>query len=311
MKENSDMENSLLCHDRVVSLSRCAEKNDNDILLNASYRKDSSEAACLNMMRCLSTTLSPESVLVQFELEMKKHFPVCGVSFRNSKYVLTNQKAVPGIFSMEIELVADEHIYGCLMLEFEWVLSPVKKRLANQLTQMLAFPLKNAFAFQDMKQLALTDSLTGLPNRNSFESAFQQLMTRYQSKSMGKRFSLLILDLDDFKRINDKHGHQTGDLVLSCFADVLRSCCNKAAEAFRFGGDEFTVLLYGEGVDQPRFLASRIRLAVANNSSLAEYGICCSIGYSCYQSGDTLYSLFERADNALLKIREDRQQNLD
>ncbi|MBB1486373.1 GGDEF domain-containing protein [Oceanospirillum sediminis] len=306
MKENSDMENSLLCHDRVVSLSRCADKNDADLLPNTGYRKESSEAACLNMMRCLSTTLSPESVLVQFELEMKRHFPICNVSFRNSKHILTNQRGVPGIFSMEIELIDDEHIYGCLMLEFEWVLSPVKKRLVNQLTQMLTFPLKNAVAFQEMKQLALTDSLTGLPNRNSFENAFQQLMARYQSKGIGKRFSLLILDLDDFKRINDKHGHQTGDLVLSCFADVLRSCCNKTAEAFRFGGDEFTVLVHAEGEDLPHLLSSRIRLAVANNSSLVQYGINCSIGYSSYQPGDSLYSLFERADNALLQIREGR-----
>lgn len=112
-------------------------------------------------------------------------------------------------------------------------------------------------------------------------------------------FSLLILDLDSFKAVNDTFGHQTGDLVLREFSRVLSDYTRERDQVFRYGGDEFTIILNGAKNASVLKIAARIQKAIVNNRLLSKFNISCSIGSAHYQTDDDLSSLCERADQAL------------
>lgn len=266
------------------------------------FREDSSDAICLGLLQALGSSLVPESVLTLFSQNVQQYLPVCGVMFRNNTTVLMGDNFSPGVQRISVDLMAGEHLTGRLTLELSESVTLIQKRLLNQVCQMVAFPMKNALEHQTVQQMALMDSLTGLSNRNAFEIELQSAMNEcYLNRDV---FSILILDIDDFQLINTNQGHQVGDLVLSCFAELLRSCCQDKAQAFRFSGDKFTVLVRGNDPHFPGYLASRVRQAVASHRSLAEYHVSCRTGYTCYERGDSLYSLFERAERTLLSARD-------
>jgi diguanylate cyclase (GGDEF)-like protein len=118
-----------------------------------------------------------------------------------------------------------------------------------------------------VRQLAFHDPLTRLPNRRLLNDRLGQTMA--SSKRRGRHCALMFLDLDDFKLLNDTHGHVVGDLLLMEAADRLKSCVRGIDTVARFGGDEFVVMLgdldadRGEADSQARSVAEKIRIALA------------------------------------------------
>ena len=110
-----------------------------------------------------------------------------------------------------------------------------------------------------LEKLALTDPLTGLANRRAFQEALEAEVARVGRH--GRPASLLFLDLDHFKAVNDSHGHAVGDEVLAGFSRVLRRGCRKGDLAARFGGEEFSILLPTTGRFPASLVAERIRKA--------------------------------------------------
>lgn len=150
------------------------------------------------------------------------------------------------------------------------------------------------------RQLAITDGLTGLYNSRHF---YQQLSreceraTRYQHP-----LALLLIDADHFKVFNDAHGHLAGDKALQALADSIRCCLRTSDSAYRYGGEEFTVLLPETSPDAAASLAERLRADVAAMnlhpaSGIVEH-ISVSIGVAEYASGETPANFVRRADNA-------------
>jgi diguanylate cyclase len=114
---------------------------------------------------------------------------------------------------------------------------------------------------KELEASANTDTLTGLLVRRAFLLRFTQEMDR--SRRTGKPLAVAILDLDHFKRVNDTYGHPVGDLVLKCFAEVLRRQLRSIDIAGRWGGEEFVVLLPDTPIDQATLVLDRIRCAIA------------------------------------------------
>lgn len=137
-----------------------------------------------------------------------------------------------------------------------------------------------------LRQLAATDSLTGLPNRRAFDQAFAR-ETAYAQRT-GRAMALLLLDLDGFKRLNDTLGHSAGDTALRTVADILRGCVrasdlvgfltNKDDEVSRVGGDEFAVILRDCSENGAGVVAERIHAALADNIANFPLPISASIG---------------------------------
>lgn len=137
---------------------------------------------------------------------------------------------------------------------------------------------------------AVRDGLTGLINRRMWESLVQQELSRAERRK--QPFSILLMDLDGFKAINDEHGHLYGDRLLKRVAGVLEKVLRDADAPCRWGGDEFTVLLTDCGADRVRVAADRIRAELDD-------GLAVSIGTATWHEGASLNDLFQRADENL------------
>ena len=109
----------------------------------------------------------------------------------------------------------------------------------------------------------------------------------------------MVLDLDNFKQANDRYGHQLGDQILVRFAQLLLDCIRGTDQAFRFGGDEFAIILDEQAKDCARFVAERLQQAVLGSEIAQKYSVGVSIGYAVFDKADSTTSLFARADKAL------------
>jgi diguanylate cyclase (GGDEF)-like protein len=154
--------------------------------------------------------------------------------------------------------------------------------------------------------LASIDDLTGVMNRRVFDVEFKRDFAN--TDRFGNELSLIMMDIDNYKAINDTYGHFVGDLVLKKFTKEVSSLLRKGDLFSRWGGDEFSVLLPQTSVENALRVAEKIRLAVKNmdiktdNDSVS---FTVSFGVSGYLSGDTdITEMVERADNALYEAKE-------
>jgi diguanylate cyclase (GGDEF)-like protein len=163
-------------------------------------------------------------------------------------------------------------------------------------------PFKNALEHHKIKQFAMKDFLTSLGNRASFDDTMIRLAN--QSQRRHQPFGLLVLDMDNFKQVNDIHGHQEGDKVLMACADTILHCLRESDFAFRFGGDEFCCLLPEADTQTNNLIAERIRSAIESQPLLQQHKISCSIGSATYQEDDSQIGIFSRADEALYAAKQ-------
>ncbi|MCC2618216.1 GGDEF domain-containing protein [Aestuariibacter halophilus] len=163
---------------------------------------------------------------------------------------------------------------------------------ANQEIQQLRAKLAES------EQAALYDALTGLCNRRYFDSEID-------SKQGVTPLSIILLDLDHFKQINDNHGHLMGDLVLKAVAKKLQDVCRDTAQVFRYGGEEFAVLMPGSALPTARQLAETMRRSVEKlvvkdrRSGNVLDGITASVGVAERRSKESVEQCIDRADGYL------------
>lgn len=159
---------------------------------------------------------------------------------------------------------------------------------------------------EKLAELALSDPLTGIANRRHFMTQAENELTRCRRYS--QPLSLLMFDLDHFKAINDRHGHQTGDLVLQKVAGICRSGLREVDLLARLGGEEFAILLPQTGGRDARRLADRLRQAIANSPLLCDQGpalsFSVSVGVATLKNDDEkLDALLLRADQRLYQAK--------
>lgn len=149
----------------------------------------------------------------------------------------------------------------------------------------------------EVRMQALTDGLTGLPNRRALDEALADALAQPQA------FSVLMIDLDFFKAINDRFGHHIGDEVLAGFAKQLRAGLRAQDQAFRYGGEEFIALLPATDAPAALALAERLRRQVATPGDAGRPAISASFGVTMWRAGDDADSIFQRADRALYQAK--------
>lgn len=152
------------------------------------------------------------------------------------------------------------------------------------------------------QKLANHDSLTGLPNRRQVEHALNTAAT--QSSRSGVPCAVLMIDIDHFKRLNDKFGHPTGDEVLRHIAARLRGELRAGNTLGRWGGEEFVVVAPHTELHEAQRLGERLRHAVRSEPAAGEHMVTVSIGITVYRPGDTPETLVARADRALYRAKQ-------
>ena len=172
--------------------------------------------------------------------------------------------------------------------------------------------LISAFDLTERKQveaqgqlLTITDALTGLGNYRRLLDTVRAEIER--SERTRRPFSVLLLDLDGLKKINDGHGHLVGSRALCRLGDVLRVFCRSIDTAVRYGGDEFAVILPETSGATAALVASRIRERVATDSE--QPTLSASIGVAVYpQDGETIEALLQAADRELYGMKSGRAE---
>lgn len=173
--------------------------------------------------------------------------------------------------------------------------------------------LVSAFDITDLKEaeeqlqlLVVTDPLTGLGNYRRLVEALDAEVKR--SERTGRPFAVLLIDLDQLKRINDLYGHLVGSQALCRFADVLRIHCRAIDTATRYGGDEFAVILPETTASEARLAALRIHDRLAADSQQPAFSV--SIGVAVYpQSGTTMEALLRTADGDLYGMKSQQEKH--
>ncbi len=176
---------------------------------------------------------------------------------------------------------------------------------ASSLASHAAIALENARLHRIVERQALVDGLTGIANRRQCEDALTAEIAR--SERLGSTLTLVLADLDDFKAVNDVHGHAVGDDVLRKFARVLRSTVRDSDLAGRWGGEEFLLLLPGADAAGGAQLADRVRAAFSERSfpgrDKENVRVTCSFGVAQHRPGDDERELFSAADRALYRAK--------
>jgi diguanylate cyclase (GGDEF)-like protein len=179
------------------------------------------------------------------------------------------------------------------------------RELALWLGSQAAVALENVRLHRLVERQASTDGLTELANRRHFEEALANEISR--AERFGGPLALILADLDDFKQVNDRYGHQAGDDVLREFAAVLKETVRDIDLAARYGGEEFAVLLPQTELDGAERLAERLREAMAERRvSLvpgAAFSVTASFGVASFPDAPTPAALFAAADEALYRAK--------
>lgn len=154
----------------------------------------------------------------------------------------------------------------------------------------------------EMALLAITDPLTGIANRRGLNIRLQEELAR--AERYRDTFSILLLDLDHFKDVNDSYGHDLGDAALRDFAQLIAEECREPDLAGRWGGEEFMMILPQVDLAAAYDVASRVRERVEQADLAGIDGLTISVGVATLEKGDTPEDLFVRADRALYRAKE-------
>jgi diguanylate cyclase (GGDEF)-like protein len=208
-----------------------------------------------------------------------------------------------GSDTLELPLNVGGANLGTLVLT--GTLDAEQRRTASSLAAHAAIALENARLHRLVERQALVDGLTGLANRRACEDALSHEIAR--AGRLGTPLSVVVADLDDFKAVNDAHGHAAGDDVLREFASVLRRTLRESDVAGRWGGEEFVILLPGTEAEGGVQLAERVRAALAERSFAGRDGahlqVTCSFGVAQHKPGLGERELFAQADRALYQAK--------
>ncbi|MFQ5818150.1 MAG: diguanylate cyclase [Terriglobia bacterium] len=166
------------------------------------------------------------------------------------------------------------------------------------LADQLASALHNAFVFQKAQEQAITDGLTGVKTHRFFMEALHAEWRR--ATRVGRQFSLVLLDLDKFKFINDYYGHLEGDTTLERTGRVLEQNCRRSDVVARYGGDEFVVLMPETNAEQAHTLAEKLRAWLANDPLLHDRKVTASLGLATFPThAATPQELIQIADASM------------
>ena len=281
------------------SLAQTATSSTISALLNQQQESNIQ----LKLTTLLQTTLNLESLFDLFFGQVQHLLKVssCHYTFESKEVEIRLGKA--NTHTTDYALNLQNQYLGNILFSRKQRFAEEELAQIESLLSILIYPLRNALTYRDALQQALHDPLTGLGNRSALEQAINhqwQMSQRYD-----QHFSLLMVDLDHFKSINDTYGHAAGDAVLKMVAHCIKSTTRQTDLCYRYGGEEFVVILNKSQPLGASIIAERIRENISrlkipvDDTGKNMINVTTSIGYSCSQQSSHVQALIEQADHAL------------
>lgn len=264
-------------------------------------------AARAKLAQVLQVTLEPSEVLSLFFKHIQTLVNVSGVVFKFAEAAQSNAKmGRECLHHCDYRLTTENEFLGEIIFSRSKRFAEHEMLTLEILLGSLVYPLRNALRYQAALRHALLDPLTMVGNRNALDTALRrelQLAERHHHE-----LSLLMIDVDFFKAINDQYGHGRGDQVLREIANVIQSVCRESDITFRYGGEEFVVLLGKTDAKGANIIAERIRQQIAettigHNGSAITPTVSIGIATRLYGQKEHINDLFDRADKALYKAK--------
>ncbi len=254
----------------------------------------------LQLTSVLQTSLDITEIIGLFFKETQAAVQYEHIHYKHPALELDYETGKKQQHSCNYRLIHDKNVYGDITLTRAHPFCEQELCVLEALMSTLICPLRNGLMYLDALQAATRDPLTGLGSRASLDTALTHNL------SIAKRhqypFSLLLLDIDKFKQINDTYGHSAGDIVLKEVAQAIMAITRQTDQAFRYGGEEFVVILEKTDEDEALLIAERIRQRI--ESMLIAYNgqtivATASIGVASVAKHDTTNTIFDRADGAM------------
>ena len=252
------------------------------------------------LLETFQRTIDINDLLKIFSIEAAKHVKFSGLYFQKSGIKIAMSGSRPAKNELKYDIKINNEFIGTLNYAVNKPISAAKHYSLQKLHKCLAYPLRNAIKYYEAMQLAMEDGLTKLGNRRYFDEQLRRAM--HQANRHQTHVGLIVADLDKFKPINDTYGHQVGDQILVEFAKSLTLSIRDSDSAFRFGGDEFVIIVEQTStndINSLDIIENRIQRALSNNAMLSKYNVGCSLGSTFMTRADNEISLFERADEIL------------
>jgi len=248
----------------------------------------------------LQTTLEFNELIAIFSSKIAHKIPHSAFVYNNPEFDLEVKSGVFTRHSCNYALKVEQQQLGELKLMRNHRFSDADLHLLETLLCCLIYPLKNATLFHQALKKAYTDPLTQTHNRASFDDSIKREMSLAVRNA--KSLSLIFLDIDHFKTINDTYGHECGDATLVLGVKWIKENLRDSDIVFRYGGEEFVILLNGTDGNGAELLAERIRTSIESHTiafGMETLKITASLGVSTLRDNDTLESFVQRADKAM------------
>lgn len=259
----------------------------------------------------LQTSLEAEKILTLFFQGVQRLLPLDGLIYRHEQSDVHLKQGADASHRSHFHLRHEGEDIGSL--EFQTA-QPLDAHQLSDLEVLLAcllYPLLNALLYRIATQSALRDPLTSTGNRIAMDQSLSreiELARRHKHP-----LSLLMLDIDHFKKVNDGYGHYTGDEVLKTIALSLKAQLRNIDRIFRYGGEEFVVILSNTGDESAALIGERLRQAVGDiefDEVDPTLMMTVSLGCSTLLPTETADSLLRRADNALYVAKRQGRNRL-
>ena len=258
----------------------------------------------LRTIALLQTTLELNPLLRLYSREVNTTVPHSSIHYRNIGQGVDLRVGRGARYRRTFRVVVEKQDLGRLTFTRGKPFTQRETALLEFLLSSLAYPLRNALQYEDAFQASLTDPLTGVYNRSMLETALHREVSL--ARRHGVPLSLIILDIDKLKAVNDHYGHETGDRLIKAIAESVAGSLRKTDIFSRFGGDEFVLLLSNTDRQGASVLAETIRKRIGGITRFFDgesIKASVSMGVAALAARDNDKTFFARADRALYRAK--------
>lgn len=271
---------------------------------------ESEKDRIIELMMALQSSLDVERTLARFSDYLAESLPHVGMTFSSLKGPerSIDRRYTHGAqanFGWRILLYAAGKELGWLEFHLDEMPPVDQRRQTEHLLRYLIQPLQNAIRFDRMRQEVLLDELTGLGSRAALMRALNHEVARVRRSKAQTNLSMIVMDLDGFKTLNDELGHLAGDLALRRAANAAKAALRDCDRLFRYGGDEFVALLPDADEAAAKTVASRLEDMIRTHCTEPQLEM--SAGASKWQPGMAPLDFFSAADEALYARKRERK----